>query len=526
MDYIALGDSFSSGEGETDDSYYLRGTNDTFEKCHISSRSYPFLLARSMRIDTEAMRSVACSGAKTNDVIGADKAYIGQDNRFGIDKLNISFDAISIAQTYASEHFMPGRIHQERFISRTHPKIATISIGGNDIFLFRKLQPCLSYGTCTLAGTPKGREQTALEIRSLFTTLVNTYTELRNTSPQTELYVVGYPKIIDPNGICSGILGQLLDPAEKRYMDETISYINQVISAAAKKVGVRYIDISDAFGDQRLCGSTTSSAMNGIRLGDDSVPVGPFNLIGAESFHPNPKGNVMITNTIINSVGNLFNHRYCASGVVFCQTDVTVPEPSSYWLPDGITHGYSSLQSRDFMHDTPSDKYDKIISLPANSLQPGSTVRVEVHSNPTVLADTSAKDDGSLDLTVRLPTNLEQGFHTLYLYGTTYSGEQVDFYQIFQHSQNVTTTPQSPQSADMTTHPTVSSVSIKNESDSVASVQTSSNPINTGVVLGESDTKNTAPPSIWPYYLSATSLLIVVLSILIRRYIKRHCGSS
>src|SRR5690606_18148670 len=83
LDYLALGDSYSSGEGDIErrsngSTYYLEGTDVTGdyekgipeEKCHVSNRSYPFVLQQSGAVEGDRIQSVACSGAKRADVQG------------------------------------------------------------------------------------------------------------------------------------------------------------------------------------------------------------------------------------------------------------------------------------------------------------------------------------------------------------------------------------------------------------------------------------------------------------------------
>lgn len=105
LDYLALGDSFSSGEGDlgidklTKKNYYRMHTDDDghsvvdgyrvklrpAEKCHISTRSYPYKLATGMELgahwngDGGDWGSVACSGALMSDIDGsASDEYAGQ----------------------------------------------------------------------------------------------------------------------------------------------------------------------------------------------------------------------------------------------------------------------------------------------------------------------------------------------------------------------------------------------------------------------------------------------------------------
>ncbi|MBY5163284.1 SGNH/GDSL hydrolase family protein [Nitriliruptoria bacterium AS10] len=64
--YIALGDSYSSGEGAVvgydDSGDYIAGTNGTRNRCHRSQKSYPQLLAESLSVG--AFKFAACSGAE------------------------------------------------------------------------------------------------------------------------------------------------------------------------------------------------------------------------------------------------------------------------------------------------------------------------------------------------------------------------------------------------------------------------------------------------------------------------------
>jgi hypothetical protein len=112
IDYLAMGDSYSSGEGELNDENYLPGTNTQFEKCHLSIRSYPFLLAEYSGFPDGMFRSVACSGATMDDVVGIDKAYKGQNNRIK----DLGTDAIiNQAKQEAEVLFVPGRTLQGSF---------------------------------------------------------------------------------------------------------------------------------------------------------------------------------------------------------------------------------------------------------------------------------------------------------------------------------------------------------------------------------------------------------------------------
>lgn len=437
LDYLALGDSFSSGEGELDDSYYLNGTNNEYEKCHVSTRSYPYIISNLLSLDPNYMKSVACSGATTKDVIGSDTLYLGQGERLGANNLDLNDGDRILAQTWAKENFLPGRVHQESFVKKYSPKVITIGIGGNDAGFMQKLVVCLGPDTCDWAGTAEGREQTAIEIKNLFSTLVQTYQALHIASPNSKIYAIGYPNIIEVDGDCDLLTGFLLDESERQFMNQGISYLNEVIAAAARSVGVKYVDIQDSYGGHVICGAESPGAMNLIRLGDDISPINRldwFKVVGQESFHPNLLGHAYMAGSIVESVGNIMTYDYCGGGVNLCPNSSLAPEPSAYWLPSSY-HNYPTQEIANYVfdRDDASDNRQKEIVLTSSSLTPGSSVSVEITSDPRSLGQFEATSDGALNVDVDLPIDLEEGYHTVHLYGTSYSGESVELYQIIEY---------------------------------------------------------------------------------------------
>jgi lysophospholipase L1-like esterase len=443
LDYLALGDSFSSGEGEVDDTFYQPGTNDKFEKCHLSTRSYPYLIANMMGMDSTYVHSVACSGATTEDVVGADDVYLGQAKRLRRETTGLNDSERTLYQRQARNEFSPGRIHQITFVKHYKPKVITIGIGGNDVGFMAKLRSCVGLGTCEWAATAEGREKSALELQGAFDTLFKTYSAIHAASPTSHIYVIGYPKIIDASGQCSVLNGIILNTSERMFMNEGIMYINQIISAAAQRAGVKYIDIADSFGGRALCGSTRPSVMNAIRLGDDSPlskNLGWLHLIGNESFHPKPTAHINIATQIMQSIPNMLSYDYCPAllplRVTTCpDTFVTAPQPSSYWLKDDMTHGYDSQHIADFITDSvdSTDMLQKNLAVESYTFMPGSSVRAEIHSRPFSLGSAFASDSGAVSLNIKLPSSLEEGTHVIHVYGTSYSGEAIDLYQVFDY---------------------------------------------------------------------------------------------
>lgn len=531
VDYLALGDSFTSGEGENDDSYYQKGTNDQYEKCHVSRRSYPYLIAQMLGVDQQFVHNVACSGAKTEDIVGKNTTYWGQNDRLGEKKLNLDRSIKTIYQNESLDTFTPGRIHQESFLRKYKPKIITIGIGGNNIGFSDKLRSCVGFDSCEWASTAEGREKTALEIQSSFDTLVNTYASIQNASPGSKLYVIGYPKLVDKDGVCSFFNGILLDSTERTFMNEAVHYINEVIKSAAKKVGVTYIDVENSFGEKVLCGALQPSDMNAIKVGDDSPIFSVFGwlkLIGSESFHPKPSGHQSIASTITSQQPDLLNNSTCPGQVTgsgdFCpDNSIVAPIPSDYWLTSGKTHGYPNQHIADFVQN-PSESLisHKQITTHGYTFTPGSSVSIEIHSNPVKLDSAIVDDSGAISLGVDLPQQLGEGYHTIHLLGISYSGQPIDLYQVIKYELPHVDVPENneiqhqvknpidtKQSSLVITKNTPTEYSESSDTDDVNDIQNAKT--NTNLVESSSNKPTSEPKADFAHEASTFSPLIFLI---------------
>jgi len=366
---------------------------------------------------------------------------MGQDDRLKDKNLNFNSNDIALAKPDARYNFIPGRTLQEDFVNQYAPKTITIGIGGNDAGLVEKLTDCVSTNTCSWASDIVKREQTAKEIKGVYSKLVNTYQKLHQDSPESKIYAIGYPKVVDETGDCGMLLNSFLDNTEKKFMNETIKYLNKVVEQAAKAAGVKYVDVYDSFGGQLLCGNKSPAAMNGIRKGEETNPIGDsdwFRVIGSESFHPTAEGHKLIAKQIVNTLGDISSYEYCPGGATICpDQSAAAPDPDNtdYWMPEGV-HDYPSLKKAALVADcTEAQCRDNNaqITLDSYSLSPGSEVTVEINSQPRLLGKFVAGDDGSLSAAVNLPDDLDEGYHTVHVYGSSFSGEAVDLYQVISY---------------------------------------------------------------------------------------------
>lgn len=387
--YLAFGDSYSSGEGETDDKFYTNSTNTLINHCHVSSRSYPYLLGNYWDIIAS---NRSCSGAVMPDI------------------------------RIASRTFLQGDMSQ-------WPSVISLGVGGNDIDFMGKLKNCIGVGTCEWATAGK-RQSTAQEIKELFPKLVDLITEMKINYSPASFFVVGYPSVINDlaDASCSITIGSLLDVEERRYMSEAINYLNKVLRAAADYTKVKFVDIETAFHGERLC-DEKETAMNGIRYGDDMAPIpmiGNLKLIGAESFHPTPRGHQLTAQYINAQLGSFWTSPACVS----CTFDDSRVAIGDYWL-EGVTPGEPIVRqlASVFLNPETLLRASKIsFNFISDMFAPNSTVRFELHSDIQQLGVFMVNDDGSLQGELPLPDGVS-GYHTIHAYGESRSGEKLDMYQ-------------------------------------------------------------------------------------------------
>lgn len=414
--YLALGDSFASGEGAYN---YREGTDFADNRCHLSLDSYPYLLNNT---ELGFVQSVACSGAKTIDYSYWDSEKYNKDEKQAKGKEDRTFD-FEVYQNY-----LPGYRTQDNFVKLATPSVVTVSIGGNDIGFSKIVQTCvLSVGDCF----DYYEERAALvgSINNTYSSLVDTYTKIKEQSAKdAHIYVLGYPEIAKQNGNCAANVH--LSNKEIQLGNDITAYLNSVIEKAATHAGVKYVDVSKTLYGRRLCETDSKdAAVNGLTSGN-SAPLAGIGPIASESFHPNKKGHEMYAEVIKQATDN-FN--------------ATMPAPSESNPKD------TPLDSISFVAEAPKkgssifDTYyndgltedvifkDRLSTIELNSdeyaLRRDTPVVFELHSTPTSLGS-SLPVDGVLTKTMSLTNTIEPGYHTLHAYGTTIDNSVIDIQKI------------------------------------------------------------------------------------------------
>jgi hypothetical protein len=492
IDYLALGDSYISGEGAFD---YQPGTDNENNTCHLSLQSYPYLINRNLSFNNP-YPSVACSGAITDDITNTSLKYIGQADRK--EKINRQMHdqpestSTVITTNSISSSFLPGYIDQLDFVKIYQPKAVTLSIGGNDIGFSKILMRCIEPDTCY--SDYEDRVELVREINNIaFPRLVETYQKLKAASaPDTKIYIIGYPQIAKPGGDCADNVR--LSNEEVKFSQQIIAYLDSVLKAATEKSGVKYVDVQDAFDGHRLCETNfLDSAMNGITAGDDR----PFSFgpIGAESYHPTALGYKLLEDKILSSTSNL---------------SIPMPAANISASPPPET-GLDILNAPKSERPINAVNYDDSI---ANNVQyrggtwkivyksgkflfkAGSKVKVILKSEPVLLGEFEADQNGDISEEINASEDIPIGYHTLHLYGTDITGQPIDIQKIIYISD-----PPAPDDAVVSTGTEQKATSVNNEKQSpTESLKNSGNNTNNATY-----TTNASSTSLQDAHINATA---------------------
>lgn len=412
VDMFAMGDSFTSGEGELDDRLYAPYTNTADERCHLSYRSYPYVVSRLAGWGNPV--SVACSGARIIDIVGHDD-YRGQNGR--MERLTERGQSIEQQRQEATANFIPGRLAQADFLQYMDAERVLLGVGGNDAGITAKVSACAGVGTCRWAEAGH-RNAIHQEITRLLPDLINTYRHITSQQPAAEVVVTGYPAPINPDGRCDSLTAALFSKEEQRFMHASVSLLNSVIRIAAQAADVRFVPLDTAMKGHALCDESTTPAVNGLRYGKDVGPIKELpvlHVIGSESFHPTPFGHQLMAQSL---------YQHLQSGCEEACSEHTDTSGDSYWLSDGVSSDV------DFIRLLPmrvtKDRLIEAIIPRALSIQMQS-LSVRVNESPVEAFRIEAGDDSMTVSFAVTPTDESRGFLAS-ITGLTDSGQRVEVY--------------------------------------------------------------------------------------------------
>ncbi len=216
-DYVALGDSYSSGVGA---GHY----DETSGDCERSAVAYPALWANANAPASFAF--TACSGARTDDVLSKQLGPLDRET-----------------------------------------DLVSISVGGNDAGFGEVMATCVALpdASCTSrVAAARGYVGSTLPGR-----LDQVYRAIGERAPDAEVVVLGYPRFYKLQGSCAVGLSE----TKRRAINEAAEHINDVMAKRAADHGFTFVDTADVFDGHEICsGSAWLHSLNWARVGDSYHP--------------------------------------------------------------------------------------------------------------------------------------------------------------------------------------------------------------------------------------------------------------
>lgn len=215
ISYVALGDSYSSGDGAGN---YSDGS------CLQSANAYPVLWHNA---HGGSFVNETCAGATTSDVI------------------NSELGSLSASTTLVS-----------------------ITIGGNDVGFASVMETCVlgSDSSCISAINQAEQQAQSTLPGSLDTVL----SDIASRAPNAKVVVLDYPQFYDlaKSSTCIG-----LSTTKRTQLNQGASVLDSVISAAAGRHGDSFVDVTPFFAGHQICDSGSYLiSVDWFNLGDSYHP--------------------------------------------------------------------------------------------------------------------------------------------------------------------------------------------------------------------------------------------------------------
>jgi hypothetical protein len=292
VNYVAMGDSYSSGEGVTP--YFLDSDTAT-DQCHRSQVGYPMLVTLPGQTQPIAQTTptgfgfIACSGAETTGVAPDAINVAGGPNAgfYAVNTNENTYNAAGNTDWGTVQNPPNGPIEGLQANNSeltTSTALVTISSGGNDsrfadvmygclsaAFVVTGVQDCSASNWVLTRNSNNATDPQPLNqfepvvINYLTAHLVQTYLDINAKAPSADIVVVGYPLVFPTNPTTScdsgSIAGKvaLLSPSAQNMLNQFGTDLNTAISQAVAQVkndgvAIRYVDPQQAFTGHALCG--------------------------------------------------------------------------------------------------------------------------------------------------------------------------------------------------------------------------------------------------------------------------------
>jgi len=307
--YIALGDSYASGEGNPP---FLPGTAGNGDNCHRSSVAYPELLPLATSLNITSHESRACSGARRHDVLFGSNTEPSQLN----------------------------------YLSST-TQLVTVQVGGDDIEFADVLKDCITgisptilktHGNADCRNTPAqnpdtgaktnldGREQALIaDLGKTSSTLCQTsggfvscsprlatlYYEIALASaPHVHLFVLLYPHLFTTTpsrGGCTVGYGGNISYNNMQWINHGVDLLDNEINSEINTARAAGVDVT-AVDPRALFDNGGTSSPGGHGVCTKAPWIYDIKLRGGNpgpySFHPNPNGQEAFERATLQAIKN------------------------------------------------------------------------------------------------------------------------------------------------------------------------------------------------------------------------------
>jgi lysophospholipase L1-like esterase len=267
---LALGDSYTSGEGST---MFFPGTNvegDHTNGCRRSSTSYAYIAATAMNMGLDFF---ACSGATAAELYKE-------------------------GQMIHATNETPGRLPQlKNPFDTSKVRLVLVSVGGNDAGFGKVGIACVLPGSCDAL-----HDHWLVHVGRIGRGLTDAYAAIRDAvGDSTPVVAVPYPLLIREEG-CGW---SALTPSEHDFLAEFITVVDDRVRKSAEEAGINFFEPGlFAFEGAKICDGTGSddTVMNFFNLhpteGEFMDRVNPTNWVHG-TFHPKPSGHEAIAAVLV-----------------------------------------------------------------------------------------------------------------------------------------------------------------------------------------------------------------------------------
>jgi hypothetical protein len=412
--YVALGDSYSSGEGIPHT--YISGTDGPSNYCHRSTEAYSQVLSKDLGLQ---LNFFACSGAITDDIT--------QTTRYGED---------------------PQITHPEV----TTAGLITMTIGGNDAGFADVLKACISQklkadvikaGIGGVVGPVVGPVAIWLGLgpdpscansqqfttslydkldKKVYPAVVKTYEALRGRNKNASIIVANYPHLFPDSSSEQGCLGlsPFLTKEDQTFLNTAADRLNSKLDEATRGAGLPLVNVRPYFNPDvnghAICGNG-GEWINGITIASGSqCTLSAFGkcLIPSysisNSFHPNALGHAdgyaVAFEDFINSPTDYASQVYLASPQALMDLAATTDAPAvdvSTLTTEPITPGTVDCEG--------TYQAGQQVLVGGDGFGPGGSVQLYVSSQglgsvvEQQVGQFTADSSGHVAGTIRIPLN-------------------------------------------------------------------------------------------------------------------------